>query len=271
MVTWHVACDMRQFPIKSANILRRCIIAGCVTSGVLVSINAKIAISYYDEEAKTNSDRLLLFLSFFRLVSFLCRLPMLYMMCNSYTWVTAAPNRRIMIDRLINLKDLPIFRVNKTASNVFYICFAIMFAASMVNVRVEGPSWIAILLPWSYSIQYQQSKISSALFNLCLLNGFCIISLTMWCGKCFYDACAPTPIGRDFIDKHSDVIKKGVDQVPEGTFKSSQCAVCYGDFAATDEIRILRCKHMFHRECVDEWLTTQRNSCPMCNKPVVID
>ena len=31
---------------------------------------------------------------------------MLYMMCNSYTWVTAAPNRRIMIDRLISKRCL---------------------------------------------------------------------------------------------------------------------------------------------------------------------
>ena len=47
--------------------------------------------------------------------------------------------------------------------------------------------------------------------------------------------------------------------------------VCVCHTSTTSCAQILRCKHMFHRECVDEWLTTQRNSCPMCNKPVVID
>ncbi|KIW81090.1 hypothetical protein Z517_04113 [Fonsecaea pedrosoi CBS 271.37] len=44
-----------------------------------------------------------------------------------------------------------------------------------------------------------------------------------------------------------------------------RCLICLSDYAASEEVRRLdRCKHVYHRECIDEWLTTGRNSCPMC-------
>ncbi|KIW91816.1 uncharacterized protein Z519_07786 [Cladophialophora bantiana CBS 173.52] len=44
-----------------------------------------------------------------------------------------------------------------------------------------------------------------------------------------------------------------------------RCLICLSDYAASEEVRRLdKCKHVYHRECVDEWLTTGRNSCPMC-------
>ncbi|KAI9714657.1 MAG: hypothetical protein M1812_006322 [Candelaria pacifica] len=44
-----------------------------------------------------------------------------------------------------------------------------------------------------------------------------------------------------------------------------RCSVCLVEYAIGEEVRRLnRCQHMYHRECIDEWLTTCRNSCPMC-------
>ncbi|OQU95429.1 Ring finger domain-containing protein isoform 2 [Cladophialophora immunda] len=44
-----------------------------------------------------------------------------------------------------------------------------------------------------------------------------------------------------------------------------RCLICLSDYAASEEVRLLdKCKHVYHRECIDEWLTTGRNSCPMC-------
>ncbi|RMZ80140.1 hypothetical protein DV737_g3049, partial [Chaetothyriales sp. CBS 132003] len=44
-----------------------------------------------------------------------------------------------------------------------------------------------------------------------------------------------------------------------------RCLICLCDYAAAEEVRQLgKCHHVFHRECIDEWLTTGRNSCPMC-------
>lgn len=67
-----------------------------------------------------------------------------------------------------------------------------------------------------------------------------------------------------------------------------RCLVCLCDYELADEVRQLtKCSHLFHRECIDEvsyicistlasgldhadygshiqWLTTGRNSCPLC-------
>lgn len=53
------------------------------------------------QEDQTNSDRLLLLLSFYRVISYIFRLPILYIMCNSYSWVITAPDRVTMVDRLL--------------------------------------------------------------------------------------------------------------------------------------------------------------------------
>ncbi|PYH47516.1 RING-H2 finger protein [Aspergillus saccharolyticus JOP 1030-1] len=50
-------------------------------------------------------------------------------------------------------------------------------------------------------------------------------------------------------------------QLPEG----ERCLICLSDYEVADELRQLtKCKHLFHRDCIDQWLTTGRNSCPLC-------
>ena len=43
-----------------------------------------------------------------------------------------------------------------------------------------------------------------------------------------------------------------------------KCTVCQTDFEDGDRIRTLLCLHMFHKECIDRWLTSQSGSCPIC-------
>ncbi|KAG8631272.1 hypothetical protein KVT40_000412 [Elsinoe batatas] len=44
-----------------------------------------------------------------------------------------------------------------------------------------------------------------------------------------------------------------------------RCLVCLCDFEKEEEARKLtECGHLYHRECIDEWLTKGRNSCPLC-------
>ncbi|KAK4992733.1 hypothetical protein LTR66_004840 [Elasticomyces elasticus] len=44
-----------------------------------------------------------------------------------------------------------------------------------------------------------------------------------------------------------------------------RCLVCLCDFEQ-DEMarRLVKCGHLFHLECIDQWLTKGRNSCPLC-------
>ncbi|XP_052592316.1 RING finger protein 215 isoform X4 [Peromyscus californicus insignis] len=41
------------------------------------------------------------------------------------------------------------------------------------------------------------------------------------------------------------------------------CAVCLDDFCNKQWLRVLPCKHEFHRDCVDPWLMLQQ-TCPLC-------
>ncbi|KAK6337704.1 hypothetical protein TWF696_001187 [Orbilia brochopaga] len=44
-----------------------------------------------------------------------------------------------------------------------------------------------------------------------------------------------------------------------------RCLVCLSDFEDGELCRqLVQCQHVFHRDCIDEWLTTGRNSCPLC-------
>ncbi|KAL1968591.1 hypothetical protein VTN77DRAFT_1801 [Rasamsonia byssochlamydoides] len=47
--------------------------------------------------------------------------------------------------------------------------------------------------------------------------------------------------------------------------ENERCLICLSDYEAAEEIRQLaKCKHIYHKECIDQWLTTGRNSCPLC-------
>ncbi|KAL2923249.1 RING-H2 finger protein ATL33 [Bienertia sinuspersici] len=45
---------------------------------------------------------------------------------------------------------------------------------------------------------------------------------------------------------------------------NAECPVCLSVFVQGDELRQLKkCKHLFHRTCIDKWLSTHCN-CPVC-------
>ncbi|KAJ5787516.1 hypothetical protein N7457_002506 [Penicillium paradoxum] len=53
----------------------------------------------------------------------------------------------------------------------------------------------------------------------------------------------------------------GAIQIQDG----ERCLICLSDYEVAEEVRELsKCKHVFHKECIDQWLTTGRNSCPLC-------
>ncbi|XP_071064842.1 E3 ubiquitin-protein ligase RNF149 isoform X2 [Dasypus novemcinctus] len=76
---------------------------------------------------------------------------------------------------------------------------------------------------------------------------------------------------------HRKETKKVIGQLPLHTVKHGEkginidaenCAVCIENFKVKDVIRILPCKHIFHRTCIDPWLLDHR-TCPMCKLDVI--
>ncbi|KAK4282827.1 hypothetical protein QN277_014156 [Acacia crassicarpa] len=48
-----------------------------------------------------------------------------------------------------------------------------------------------------------------------------------------------------------------------------ECAVCLSEFEDSETLRLLpKCDHVFHPECIDEWLTTH-TTCPVCRADLV--
>ncbi|KAJ8403631.1 hypothetical protein AAFF_G00349570 [Aldrovandia affinis] len=60
-------------------------------------------------------------------------------------------------------------------------------------------------------------------------------------------------------------IRKG-DKETESDFDN--CAVCIEGYKPNDVVRILPCRHLFHKICVDPWLLDHR-TCPMCKMNIL--
>ena len=46
----------------------------------------------------------------------------------------------------------------------------------------------------------------------------------------------------------------------------STCAICLGEVKCTRINPPLRCGHMFHSHCLQEWKNQGKNTCPTCRK-----
>ncbi|KAG0017801.1 hypothetical protein BGZ82_000662 [Podila clonocystis] len=50
----------------------------------------------------------------------------------------------------------------------------------------------------------------------------------------------------------------------------SRCLVCMSEYEEGEDMRALKCRHGFHQECIDKWLTTGANKCPICRAAAVV-
>ncbi|XP_055527408.1 E3 ubiquitin-protein ligase goliath isoform X1 [Wyeomyia smithii] len=72
-----------------------------------------------------------------------------------------------------------------------------------------------------------------------------------------------------------NVAKRIIGKIPTKSIKSDDkeidndcCAICIEPYKVTDVIRVLPCKHEFHKICIDPWLLEHR-TCPMCKMDIL--
>ncbi|XP_055599884.1 E3 ubiquitin-protein ligase goliath-like [Uranotaenia lowii] len=72
-----------------------------------------------------------------------------------------------------------------------------------------------------------------------------------------------------------NVAKRIIAKIPTKSIKSDDkeidndcCAICIEPYKVTDVIRVLPCKHEFHKACIDPWLLEHR-TCPMCKMDIL--
>lgn len=69
------------------------------------------------------------------------------------------------------------------------------------------------------------------------------------------------------------LILDSLSKVPfsAGNFNhDTQCAICFVDYKTTDLVTQLECdpRHYFHTECIESWIKSGNNSCPICRNVI---
>ncbi|XVF15123.1 hypothetical protein REPUB_Repub09cG0122200 [Reevesia pubescens] len=52
---------------------------------------------------------------------------------------------------------------------------------------------------------------------------------------------------------------------------NNECAVCLSELEEGEKVRKLKCKHTFHKDCLDRWLQQYWATCPLCRTKVLPD
>ena len=71
-------------------------------------------------------------------------------------------------------------------------------------------------------------------------------------------------------DKIIDLMKKNFNFIDFSSIKEkldNKCSICIEEFVASDKVVITPCNHIFHKNCINNWLIKNNNEikCPNCN------
>ena len=53
-------------------------------------------------------------------------------------------------------------------------------------------------------------------------------------------------------------------EINDPKIDEKKCSICMTKFADDDDISILKCNHIFHEDCIKEWLKDYNYKCPVC-------
>lgn len=69
--------------------------------------------------------------------------------------------------------------------------------------------------------------------------------------------------------------KRNLKKIPVKKYRLGDdpdtCAICLECFAPGEKLRHLPCRHVFHCNCIDVWLTQTRKICPLCKRKIGSD
>jgi len=72
----------------------------------------------------------------------------------------------------------------------------------------------------------------------------------------------------NILEKNTKVIKYNDIDIKLRS-KYETCYICLADFDKDDTIRIIKCEHIFHKDCIDPWLLKESYKCPVCRSDLL--
>lgn len=155
---------------------------------------------------------------------------------------------------------------------------------------ILGLIWFVVGNMWVFgdNTGHCSNPTSSPIYNLCVamlvINYIqicfpCIIAILLIPVFCFCMPCLIRILARmQAANAPKGASDAAIDSVPQYTVnsetfpsgKDSMCPICLSEMALGESVRLLPCKHLFHSQCVDEWLKVNA-SCPTCRSSIFIE
>ncbi|KAF3440894.1 hypothetical protein FNV43_RR19180 [Rhamnella rubrinervis] len=146
-------------------------------------------------------------------------------------------------------------------------------AATNSSTVVEAPPPEAVTLESDFVV-----ILAALLCALICVVGLIAVARCAWLRRGSVGAIGARSPGQASANK--GLKKKVLQSLPKCTYSKSaaateskmatECAICLGDFAEGEDIRILpQCGHCFHVFCIDTWLGSH-SSCPSCRQILVV-
>lgn len=112
--------------------------------------------------------------------------------------------------------------------------------------------------------------------QICLpcIIAFAMIPVFCFCMPCLIRLLARLHGGR-LLREPRGATEQDIEALPDVVISEDMltntgdktCPVCLSDLAVGESGRQLRCKHLFHKSCIDEWLVVNA-TCPTCRAPI---
>ena len=112
--------------------------------------------------------------------------------------------------------------------------------------------------------------------QICLpcIIAFAMIPVFCFCMPCLIRVLARLHGGR-LLHQPRGATEQDIEALPETVITQEMldnsgdktCPICLSDLAVGENGRQLRCKHIFHKSCIDEWLVVNA-TCPTCRAPI---
>lgn len=84
------------------------------------------------------------------------------------------------------------------------------------------------------------------------------------------DNCSNRGATQEMIEHNTFPHKyKRLRRASETDEDSEKCTICLSQFEIDNDVRRLPCMHLFHKDCVDQWLVTNKH-CPICRVDIEI-